>query len=99
MTTISCGPPPQGPGDDADLRRKAREVVQSETLPNRRPDRSWGGRGGGFACTVCRIPVTADEFEVELEFARPGDLEPDTHHVHVRCFHAWQTERDGRAES
>ena len=88
-----------GPGDDANLRRKAREAMQAEKLPNRRPDRSWGGRGAGAECTVCSTPVTSDEFEFELEFARPGDDSADTYHVHVRCFRAWESERDGRRAS
>lgn len=83
--------------DEAVLRGKAREVVQAGTLPNRRPDRTWGGSGIGADCTICRTPVKPDEFEFEIEFesSRNGDSPGrDTYHVHVRCFVAWELERD-----
>jgi hypothetical protein len=81
-------------GDEAALREMAREAMQRGLLPNRRPDRSWGGRGNGADCTVCRSPVTKDELEFELEFARNEDPGQDTYHIHVRCFRAWEFERD-----
>ena len=42
-------------------------------LPNRRPDRTWGGPGVGAACAVCALPVNPDQMEFEIEFAREGD--------------------------
>jgi hypothetical protein len=33
--------------DERTLREKIREMIQVGTLPNRRPDRMWGGPGGG----------------------------------------------------
>jgi hypothetical protein len=76
------------------LREKAREVLQAGTLPNRRPDRTWGGRGVGADCTICGVRVTPDELEFELEFARNGDRPAlDKYHVHIRCFSIWDTER------
>lgn len=87
--------PVHDPGDEAVLREKAREVVQAGTLPNRRPDRTWGGSGIGADCTVCGTPVKHDELEFEIEFARNGDNPHlDTYHLHVRCFQAWQVERN-----
>ena len=82
-------------GNEVTLREKAREALRAGTMPNRRPDRSWGGRGMGADCTICSAPVTNDELEFELEFARCGD-DPgqDTYHVHVPCFRAWEFERD-----
>ena len=63
-------------------------------LPDRRPDRVWGGRGEGSCCSVCGAAVQDGEFEVEMEFARADNGSgPDVHHVHVRCFNAWELEQ------
>lgn len=83
------------PRGEAVLREKARQVVQAGTLPNRRPDRTWGGPGIGSDCTICETPVKHDELEFEIEFARNGDNpHSDTYHLHARCFEAWQLERN-----
>jgi hypothetical protein len=80
--------------DERTLHEKAREVIQAGKLPNRRPDRTWGGPGVGADCAICRAPVTRDEFEFEIEFARGGlDSGLDKYHVHIRCFGAWEFER------
>ena len=79
------------------LREKARAVVQAGKLPARRPDRTWGGPGVGAPCTICELPVTKDELEFEIEFARNGDNPGlDKYHIHVRCFAAWEFERASR---
>lgn len=79
--------------DDSARREKAREVVQAGKLPNRQPDRMWGGPGVGAKCSICNVPVNRDETEFEIEFAQEGaDARPQTHHVHSRCFAAWQLE-------
>jgi hypothetical protein len=76
------------------LRTKASEVLRRGNLPNRRPDRTWGGPGVGAACAVCALPVNPDQMEFEIEFARDGDYPGlDNFHVHVRCFAAWEFER------
>jgi hypothetical protein len=80
--------------DDCVLREKAREVIQAGKLPNRPPERSWGGPGVGADCTICSVPVKRDELEFEIEFARNGnDDTQNTYHIHIRCFAAWQHER------
>ena len=80
--------------DEARLREQAREAVQNGKLPNRAPDRTWGGPGVGAACTVCGKPVTKDELEFEIQFAHDGTMPGlDKFHVHIRCFAAWEFER------
>lgn len=81
--------------DESTLRAKAREVIRTGKLPDRRPDRTWGGPGVGAPCTICREPVTKDQLEFEIQFAIDGDAEPglDKFHIHVRCFAAWEFER------
>jgi hypothetical protein len=58
-------------------------------LPDRRPDRMWGGPGVGADCAICGAPVMRNELELEIEFARDGDdSSTDKYHVHIRCFGA-----------
>ncbi len=80
--------------DESILREQARAVVQSGKLPARRPDRTWGGPGVGAPCSVCDKPVTKDELEFEIQFARDGGNPGlDKFHVPIRCFAAWEFER------
>lgn len=77
--------------------RKAREVPHAVKLPDRSPDRIWGGPSPGGACAVCGAVVGHGELELEIEFDRDdGDPEPDRYRVHVRCFSAWQLEHSDR---
>ena len=82
--------------DESVLRAKARDAVQTGKLPGRTPDRTWGGPGVGVPCAICQLPVTKEQMEFEIEFARNGQsLEAglDKYHVHIRCFAAWEFER------
>ena len=58
--------------DEVELRAKARATVENGKLPARRPDRTWGGPGVGAECAVCGLPVTKDQMEFEIQFARDG---------------------------
>jgi hypothetical protein len=82
--------------DESMLREKARQVVRDGKLPACRPTRTWGGPGVDAPCAVCGKPVGHDEMEFEIQFAR-DDGQPglDKYHVHIRCFAAWEFERDG----
>jgi hypothetical protein len=59
--------------DEPRLREQARAVIQSSKLASRNPDRTWGGPGVGAPCSVCEKPVTKEEMEFEIQFARDGD--------------------------
>jgi|SRR6187399_2412189 len=79
--------------DKRTLRERVRQTIRSGALPHRRPDRTWGGPGTGIYCVICRVPVTPDETELELEFAGDADSPPArTYHMHVSCFAAWGAE-------
>jgi hypothetical protein len=81
--------------DESLLRAQARAVVRGGKLPARCPDRAWGGPGVGAPCTVCDVPITKEEMELEIEFVRDADNTwLDEFHVHMRCFAAWEFERD-----
>jgi hypothetical protein len=78
---------------DAPLREKARRAIEIGDIPNRNPDRTWGGRGGGAPCIVCGMPVTPEDTEIEMEFLHDEGSGADNFHTHVRCFSAWELER------
>ena len=81
--------------DEPRLREQARAVIQSGKLPARSPDRTLGGPEVVAPCTICDKPVTKAELEFEIQFARDGDNPGlDKFHVHVRCFAAWEFERN-----
>jgi hypothetical protein len=80
--------------DEQILREKARAAVQDGKIPSRKADRTWGGPGVGATCAVCALPVTKEQMEFEIQFARDGDNPGlDKFHLHVRCFAAWEFER------
>ena len=81
--------------DEPRLREQAREAIQNGKLPSRGPDRTWGGPGVGAECSVCGRPVKKDEMEFEIEFAHDGEGPGlDKFHIHIRCFAAWEFERN-----
>ena len=79
--------------DDGLLRNKARETIRAGRLPDRCPDRMWGGPGVGAQCAVCGEPVEEDEIEIEIEFDRDEDPGHVSHHLHVACLSALERER------
>lgn len=80
--------------DECSLRARAREAIRARKLPNRCPDRTWGGPGDGACCAICNATVGQDEVELEIEFFQGSNhRDPDKYHVHVRCFAAWELER------
>ena len=80
--------------DEPLLRQQARAAMLGGKLPSRRPDRTWGGPGLDIVCAVCGRPITKAELELEIQFSpEGGDPEPERHHLHIRCFAAWEFER------
>jgi hypothetical protein len=63
---------------------------RDHVLPNRSPDRISGGLGAGGSCAICGRTVSADELELQLEFA--GERQ-DCHAVHLGCYSAWKAKR------
>lgn len=86
--------------DELRLREQAREAIHNGKLPAGPPDRTWGGPGVGAPCSVCEKPVTKQELEFEIQFEHDGDMPGlDKYHVHIRCFAAWEFERNKPAQS
>jgi len=72
------------------LRVQARGLMEAGKVPNRLPDRIWGGPGAGTPCTVCGAPVKQDEAELEVEWSEGAST--TNHHFHTRCFAALELE-------
>ena len=78
----------------------SRPVSGPAELPDRDPDRMWGGPSPGGRCAVCRSTLRRGELEIEIEFRRNGDFaEADRYRVHVGCFSVWQAARSGGAQA
>jgi len=76
------------------LRQHAREALRRGRLPNRPPDRTYGGHGTGSLCTICGLRTTKEETELEIEFDHDGSIPGWVrHYLHLRCFAAWEFER------
>jgi hypothetical protein len=82
---------PTAPKTESFLRERARAAVEKGNLPDRPPERTWGGLGVGARCAVCELPVTKDQMEIEVEFTHDGSAPGlDKYHLHVLCFAAWE---------
>ena len=80
--------------DDAILRQHAREALREGRLPDRRPDRIWGGNGMSTPCRICDDRIGSDETELEIEFDGDGGNDGIAcFHIHLCCFAAWEMER------
>lgn len=56
------------------------------------PIRLWGGKGCGVPCDFCRVLVSAEEIEYEVEAQLDGA--GVTLHFHPRCHDAWKAEME-----
>jgi len=82
-------PTPVVADEDLLLRRRVREALQTDRLPPRAPDRTWGGPGSGAACVICERIVSPDEVGLDLEYEQTGGTV--SHPAHARCFLALET--------
>jgi hypothetical protein len=82
--------------DEAAIRELACRIIQREGIPNRPPDRLWGGYGTGLPCAICGLALRSDEIEFEIEFFDSTRLSPLLYHLHDQCFSVWELEREKR---
>ncbi len=78
--------------EEIELRYKIRKALATRALPDRRPERMWGGSGSGADCVLCGEPVTVQQTELELEYTDPA-RGVASYTVHVHCFSVWEIER------
>ncbi len=81
---------PVGHNEPAPEQRSSRLSVAA--LRSAVPGRMWGGKGCGAPCDFCRVLVSPEEVEYEVE----ARLEAETLmlHSHPRCYDAWRASRD-----
>lgn len=84
------GSHPAGCNDPPPEQRSGRLSVAD--LRTAVPGRMWGGKGCGVPCDFCRVLVSADEIEYEVEARLDG--ETLLLHFHPRCYDAWQASRE-----
>lgn len=72
--------------------QKARDVVQAVKLPNREPERIWGGPSLGGDCVLCGLPIRRGQLELEIEFdGNTGNPETERYRVHFCCLAVWRS--------
>jgi hypothetical protein len=80
--------------DEGLLREKAREAIQAGKLPQRAPDRLWGGTGRGETCVLCGDSLGEGQASLELEYTGNRYSHGKTSYLlHVRCFSAVELEQ------
>jgi len=79
--------------EEPPLRENILSALQAGKIPNRTPDRTWGGSGVGATCAICELPLTRADMGVEIQFDHDGDTGLDKYHFHIRCYAAWEFER------
>lgn len=56
------------------------------------PGRMWGGKGCGAPCDFCRVLVSVEEVEYEVEAQLDGKAL--MLHFHARCYDSWRLSRE-----
>jgi hypothetical protein len=92
---MTSGSQPAGNDAPAPEQRSARLSVAA--LRNAAPGRMWGGKGCGAPCDFCRVLVSAQEIEYEVEAYVDDELL--VLHFHPRCHDAWRAGRESSPES
>jgi hypothetical protein len=82
-------------GPASDDRNASEEAPRPERLTvaalrRATPIRLWGGKGCGVPCDFCRVLVSSNEIEYEVEAELDGSRV--TLHFHPRCHDAWKAE-------
>jgi hypothetical protein len=89
-----------GPASADRSEQASKEVPRTERLTvaalrRATPIRLWGGKGCGAPCDFCRVLVSSDEIEYEVEAQLDGARV--TLHFHPRCHDTWKAEIDSPA--
>ena len=84
------GSQPAGRKEPAPEQRSGRLSVAA--LRRAIPGRLWGGKGCGVPCDFCRVLLSPDDVEYEVEAQLDADVL--MLHFHPRCYDAWRSSRD-----
>lgn len=84
------GSQPAGRNEPVPEQRSGRLSVAA--LRRAVPGRMWGGKGCGTPCDFCRVVVSAEEIEYEVE----ASVERETFvlRFHPRCYDAWRASHE-----
>jgi len=77
---------------DSQRRDLAKCAIDEGRVPARLPDDTFGGRGTGRPCAVCRLPISAEEADLLVHVPRVGRAKAVVFHVHGSCAAAWRIE-------
>jgi hypothetical protein len=72
-----------------DLDALIRAKLASGELPSAKPEKVWGGKGSGQACSACGLAITADDIEYEVDL--PGAQA--AMRFHQPCLTTWDQHR------
>ena len=86
----------QPAGSDAPVPEQRTGRLSVAALRSAIPGRMWGGKGCGAPCDFCRVLVSADEVEYEVEAQL--DRETLLLHFHPRCYEAWRTNKEPQSD-
>jgi hypothetical protein len=81
---------PAGSNEPQPEQRSGRLSVAA--LRSALPGRMWGGKGCGAPCDFCRVLVSPEEIEYEVEAGLEGQIL--ILHFHPRCYDIWRTSRE-----
>jgi len=84
------------PADDKPSAGEPRSArLNVAALRRATPIRMWGGKGSGVPCDFCRVVVSPDDVEYEVEAQLDGATV--LLHFHPRCHDAWTAGQDPSA--
>lgn len=84
---------------DGALKELARQRIATGELPCSPTAPTWGSRGSGAPCSLCKRPIGTEEIEYEVAAVDPrGIAEATPVRFHLTCHAAWQAECQGRPQ-
>jgi hypothetical protein len=66
---------------------KVREKLKTGRLPTFKPEKLYGGHGGGLLCSACDQPILPAQIQYEFDVPDGG-----TFRFHVGCLGLWEGE-------
>jgi hypothetical protein len=73
--------------DEAAVRKRVRQMIDTGALPCEDEEKMWAGRGVGRLCMACTEPIAPTEVEFEVELGSGQTLR-----LHRDCHRIWTEE-------